>query len=107
MEAQFVEAKASLDSKREVGYFGFARHTMLHWLAHIECQEEDLSEIINTLAPINKDLRYFAHRCIPGEDRYAKLKVSNLTKKQQDNYMTIILAKFAIVRPDEYEGLKN
>ena len=58
-------------------YFGFARHSMFNWLEYIECDKEDLSEIINTLAPIHKDMKYFTGEYITDKYRYTKLSVSS------------------------------
>ena len=61
-------------------YFKYARYSMFSWLEYIECQEEDLSEIQNTLTPIHKEMKYFTGHYITGKDRYTKLTVASLIR---------------------------
>ena len=80
---------------------------MFKSLEYIECEKEDLSEIVNTLAPIHKTMKYFTGHYISGKDRYIKLTVASIREQKQDDYMGRILAKYKQTNPDKYEGLKN
>ena len=53
---------------------------MFKLLEYIECEKEDLSEIVNTLAPIHKTMKYFTGHYISGKDRYIKLTVASQVK---------------------------
>ena len=67
---------------------------MFKSLEYIECQKEDLSEIINTLAPIHKTMNDFTSYYISGKDRYTRLAVCNQLKRSQIKYIENILAQF-------------
>ena len=58
-------------------YFRYARYSMFNWLEYIECQEEDLIEILNTLAPIHKEMKFFTGQYINGKERYTKLTAAS------------------------------
>ena len=53
---------------------------MFKSLEYIECEKEDLSEIVNTLVPIHKTMKYFIGHYISGNDRYIKLIVGDQVK---------------------------
>ena len=65
-------------------YFSFARHSMFNWLDYIECEEDKLSEIIDTLTPIYRDMKYFTCHYIAGKNRYIKLTVASQIRQKQD-----------------------
>ena len=74
---------------------------MFKLLEYIECEKEDLSEIVNTLAPIHKTMKYFTGHYISGKDRYIKLTVDRqIRRKVADNYIALILEKFKQINPD-------
>ena len=50
---------------------------MFSWLEYIECEEDDIIEIVNTLTPIHKEMKYFTGHYIIGKDRYIKLTVAS------------------------------
>ena len=50
---------------------------MFNWLEYIECEKEDLNEIINTLVLIHKEMKYFTGEYITDKYRYTKLSVSS------------------------------
>ena len=66
---------------------------MFTLLEYIECEKEDLKEIINTLIPIHKTMPYFTDYYISGKDRYTKLTVANC-KQRQIIYVDSIIARF-------------
>ena len=80
---------------------------MFKALEYIECQNEDLSEIVNTLAPIHKTMKYFTDYYISGKERYTKLTVARQVKQLQIKYIDNILAKIKEVDPDYYETVQN
>ena len=58
-------------------YFRYARFSMFSWLEYIECQDNGIIEILNTLTPIHREMKYFAGHYIAGKDRYTRLTVAS------------------------------
>ncbi len=84
---------------------------MFSWLEYIECEEDEPIEIVNTLTPIHKEMKYFTGHYITGKERYTRLTVTSQIIQAQDKFIEIIVDiivdKVQLVCPEKYKDVKN
>ena len=66
---------------------------MFSWLEYIECQEDDLIEIVNTLTPIHKEMKYFIGHYITKKAEKGRLSMFSWLEYiecQEDDLIEIV-----------------